>query len=416
MTMLGPVSTLRPKLENAIAFDFTTGELDDRLTFTRSTGDAVYVAADGLLRRAGVDVPRFTHDPITGRRLGLLIEPQSTNLVSDHRQLSNGWFKGSNYFWQGAAARGPDGEMSATLAGPTVGQTSFTNDCPRFETTLTPEWYTASGFYKRNGACTFIRWLPQADTSSNTFGGMIDLRNGNTLSWGHNQSAAYFGDTFSVQVIPYRDGWFRMVVSFEVLQTLSFRWRTFPYIGTTQLTGDGSSGYFAYGLQLEKLRYATSPMLSLGSPLTRTMDGFQSADLSSLINQSAGTLYFEGWTLRGGTDYFASVRSGVSLTDSVLIWNGGGGVRGYLNSGGSPIQTPASAVLGTQPFRAAFGFAPGSQSISVNGGAVATSAGAMPAAPLRYLVTQANQALVIARIALFPRKMADTELQTLATL
>jgi hypothetical protein len=69
---------VRPSLDLRFAL---AKKLDPRITFTRgSTG--TYFGPDGLMRTAGVNEPRFDHDPITGQSLGLLIEEGRTNLFT----------------------------------------------------------------------------------------------------------------------------------------------------------------------------------------------------------------------------------------------------------------------------------------------------------------------------------------------
>ena len=66
---------VRPSLDLRFAL---TKKLDPRITFTRgSTG--TYFGSDGLMRTAGVNEPRFDHDPITGQSLGLMIEESRIN-------------------------------------------------------------------------------------------------------------------------------------------------------------------------------------------------------------------------------------------------------------------------------------------------------------------------------------------------
>ena len=43
--------------------------LDSKVTFTRASS-ATYVGADGLIKTAAVDEPRFDHDPVTVKVLG----------------------------------------------------------------------------------------------------------------------------------------------------------------------------------------------------------------------------------------------------------------------------------------------------------------------------------------------------------
>ncbi len=69
---------VRPSLDLRFAL---AKKLDPRITFTRgSTG--TYFGPDGLMKTAGVNEPRFDHDPVTGQSLGLLIEESRTNLYT----------------------------------------------------------------------------------------------------------------------------------------------------------------------------------------------------------------------------------------------------------------------------------------------------------------------------------------------
>ena len=73
LTSLGDGSTL--------TLDFTTGVLDPRLTFTR-TSTATFINASGLVATASANSPRFDHDPTTLAPRGLLIEGQAVNLLN----------------------------------------------------------------------------------------------------------------------------------------------------------------------------------------------------------------------------------------------------------------------------------------------------------------------------------------------
>ena len=75
------VKALYPTIEPSLELDFAnTKALDPRISFTRaSTGTCV--GADGLIKTAGNNVPRFDHNPATGESLGLLVEEARTNLA-----------------------------------------------------------------------------------------------------------------------------------------------------------------------------------------------------------------------------------------------------------------------------------------------------------------------------------------------
>ena len=66
---------------STLSLDFTTGVLDPRLTFTRSTS-GTYIGADGLVKTATTNTARFDHDPTAiGTPRGLLIEGSANNLA-----------------------------------------------------------------------------------------------------------------------------------------------------------------------------------------------------------------------------------------------------------------------------------------------------------------------------------------------
>jgi len=70
-----------PKVLPSLDLNFVNSNtLDPRITFTRGSGGS-YFGANGLLKYAGVNEPRFDYDPETGECLGLLMEESRTNLL-----------------------------------------------------------------------------------------------------------------------------------------------------------------------------------------------------------------------------------------------------------------------------------------------------------------------------------------------
>ncbi len=80
MTMLGPISTLRRYRDEAFNADFLSGVAPEGMVHTRAS-TATYWDADGVLRTAAADEPRFEYDPVTRKPLGLLMEQPSTNRI-----------------------------------------------------------------------------------------------------------------------------------------------------------------------------------------------------------------------------------------------------------------------------------------------------------------------------------------------
>jgi hypothetical protein len=71
-----------------ISLDFTTGTLDPMFTFTRASS-ATLTNSSGLVEAVGNNIPRFDYDPVTNECLGLLIEEQSTNLLTYSENFGN---------------------------------------------------------------------------------------------------------------------------------------------------------------------------------------------------------------------------------------------------------------------------------------------------------------------------------------
>ena len=76
-----------PSVRPTLDLDFANSKtLDPRITFTRASGGS-YTGADGLIKYAGVNEARFDHNPTTGESLGLLVEEQRTNSVTNNTMV-----------------------------------------------------------------------------------------------------------------------------------------------------------------------------------------------------------------------------------------------------------------------------------------------------------------------------------------
>ena len=70
-----------PNVRPVADFNFAaTKTLDRKITFSRDS-IGTYTDELGVVRYATNNVPRFDHDPSTGRCLGLLIEESRTNIL-----------------------------------------------------------------------------------------------------------------------------------------------------------------------------------------------------------------------------------------------------------------------------------------------------------------------------------------------
>ena len=66
----------------------------NKITFSRASS-GTYIGADGLIKTATTNIPRFDHDPATGESLGLLIEEARTNTISNSDNPSGTLIQGT---------------------------------------------------------------------------------------------------------------------------------------------------------------------------------------------------------------------------------------------------------------------------------------------------------------------------------
>jgi hypothetical protein len=73
-----------PFARNKSLVDAVSGQ--DLITFTRASG-GTFVNSAGQIEIVAANVPRFTHDPVTGESLGLLPEEQRTNSIRNNTMV-----------------------------------------------------------------------------------------------------------------------------------------------------------------------------------------------------------------------------------------------------------------------------------------------------------------------------------------
>lgn len=260
---------IRPTLDLNFA---RTKTLDPRITFTRASGGS-YVGADGLIKYAGVNEPRFDHDPVTGESLGLLVEEQRSNLITYSEDLTQ-WTVQPNATVTSNNAISPSGNLDADLINSSLAESAVYTSA----TGLENQTYTYSVFLKA-GTVTQIR--------------LRDLDGG--FNPGHNVSfnlstLSFFdvaGNTLNYGYIEYPNNWYRVWFSFTIgsYTNLSFNIRP---------TGDQTGSFYAWGSQVEVGSFPTSYIPTQGSTRTRSVDGasITGKNFSDFYNPNEGTLMF----------------------------------------------------------------------------------------------------------------------------
>jgi hypothetical protein len=109
--------------------------------------------------------------------------------------------------------------------------------------------------------------------------------------------------------------------------------------GTTVYTGNGTSGIFLWGAQLEVGSYATSLIPTQNSSVTRNADVISKTGISSLIGQTEGTFFVESIVGNATSEiyFFAQNSLGSSVEDSIYFQKDGNAIK-FVGWDGYDIQ------------------------------------------------------------------------------
>lgn len=258
--------------------------LDPRITFIRSqTGsEASYVDESGIIRYASADEPRFDHDPETGRCLGLMIEEQRTNVLRYSEEFDTGWTN-TNASVTANATTAPDG---TTTADKLVENSSTGNkEVNQANITYTSGTSLTFSCFAKVAGRTRFRFAGTTARFDSATDAFFDLSNGTVVTT--------TGGFTSASMEAYPNGWYRCVGT--MLPTSSGTNNVFITLvnsgTTTNYTGDGSSGVFIWGAQLETGAFPTSYIPTTNSTATRSKDSVSmtGTNFSDWYNPSEST-------------------------------------------------------------------------------------------------------------------------------
>jgi hypothetical protein len=194
-----------------------------------------------VLQIAAAGTPRFDHNPVTGESLGLLIEEQRTNLLTFSEQLDvPGWSR-ANANVQENIAVAPDGTMTAAL---------LVED-----TTINQQHYISRPTSVTSGSVTFSVYAKAA--GRNWF--RLQASTANALAW-FNLSNGTLGEVQSgctASIVPVGNGWYRCSATVQYVNQTCYIFLA-DANGSTAHTGNGYSGIYIWGAQLEAGAFATS--------------------------------------------------------------------------------------------------------------------------------------------------------------
>ena len=277
------------------------------ITFTR-TSTGTYVGADGLIKTAATDEPRFDHNPVTGESLGLLIEEQRSKIVS-----SFGYPLGSLSATTSTDIVSPDGTTSGItkITSPSFDSTSGLQqrslDSSYFVHDVTAnQYYTSSCYVYATGVTDSSRTV----TLGNVAGGCLDAAGGPVLnSCGYIDGSSVVSSNTAFDVVLPRNKWVRVFLNWRstctsgagrsAAQVRVLYWIISNQTNTNFINSAGNPVMYLWGMTVEtsgstlSVSFPTSYIY--GSSVTRTADSasITGTNFSSWYNQSQGTAYVD---------------------------------------------------------------------------------------------------------------------------
>ena len=360
---------------STLSLDFTTGVLDPRVSFTRST-NATYINSSGYVTSAAINEARFDYDPTASTPKGLLIEASAINLLNWSESFATSG--GTNNNWADTSITRTTGQ-----ADPANGTTAI-----RFTASAGNATVISSAAIGTSAQRTFSVWLRRVTGTGN-----IQYTTDNGTTW--------------------------------TTQAITSSWVRYTFAATTaaQRVGiqivTGGNAIEMWGAQLEAGSGASSYIPTGANQATRSADDCQLLDLATMgFNASAGTIFTDvGVRLNTGSQRNYTFLPASGTNNQIFE---GSGTAFHVYSNGSFVAQLGSSPLSASKIAAAY--AVNDYAVSVNGGAVSTdTAGALPTSLTKLTIggSIANAAAYangcIRTFKYWPTRLPDATLKSLST-
>jgi hypothetical protein len=312
-------------LKNSLAMKSGVGSA----TFTRSS-TATYIDRYGVLQTAAVDTPRFEKE-------GYLNEGVSTNLLTYSEKFDNSvWIKpAATISANTTATTDPYGTNLADK----LTEDSTTNTHLVYQSvTVASATLTFSCFVKAAESTKFRLSAYESTTPKNPIIADFDL----SAVTASTASAS----TVSATITPLSNGWFRVsaTTTSAALVATTFSLQT-TRLGTGNYTGDGTSGLYIFGAQLEALLFSSSYIPTVASAVTRAMDSLNISLANNFPSVYKSRSILADFDTKGkaGTDW-NSIIAIDNCNDGKLVFGYGNGYD-FQTHGGKNTNMLASVNI-----------------------------------------------------------------------
>ena len=383
---------------------------DGQLSFSRAS-TATRVNASGLIEAVASNVPRLDYLGSSCPRL--LLEPQRTNLYLYSNDFSDiNWAKFESSVTSNAIIS-PDGTVNAwKLNDNTVnGQHALLRSLGGITSPTAISFFVKSAEYSK---CCIENYSD---------GGRVvfDIATKTIVSTSANFTSA--------TIQQYANGFIRIsAITVGTTGNKAMGLGLVNDLGQDSFVGTGTKGIYVYGAQAEAGAYATSYIPTIAATVTRVADAASKTGISSLIGQTEGTVFYDGFYGNEINEVYLFLQKASSsgVDDSIYIQQSSGAIALNVYSG----ATQQTFIIGSNPtvgqrIKIAAGYKANDFVLYVNGTQIGTdTSGAVPTCDTlqvgsyRGTPTAANFIAVkgINEALLFPTRLTNAQLAELTTL
>ena len=297
---------------------------DGQLAFTRST-TATRVNSAGLIEASAVNVPRLDYTNSTCPKL--LLEPSRTNVAIQNTAFDNAAWTKNEVTLTANVLASPDGTTNADSIVENSATNAYRRILPALPFTGTGGAYYTFSFYVKKIAgqpTRHIYWMCQVSSDA------VYAHFNMTTFTVHNVGTSGSGSNASATITAVGNDWYRITLSGIVSSAGADYYNQFyfedsPQTGfsPTPYTGNGTSGFYLYGWQIEQGAYATSLINTTTAAVTRLADAASKTSISSLIGQTEGTIFWEldvKIPSASGLEAIVNIDNGAGFGNTIYIY------------------------------------------------------------------------------------------------
>jgi len=267
-TRAAAIAGVSPTLDYRFAREkreIETVSLTDKLTYTG--GNGTFVGSDGFIQRATTNVPRFDHDPVGRQSLGLLSEVERTNLLLRSEEFDNAAWTKVSITVTPDAATAPSGLLTADKM--VEDSANAGHYLISSATAMTSGTTYVGSVYAKANERTILQLTFQGATHGSSYYANFNLATGALGASG--------GAGIVATITPAGNGWYRCSIAAPATATASGGLVTLLGINSgggrlMVYAGDGTSGLFLWGAQLEAASTPSTYTPTTSAAVTRTAD------------------------------------------------------------------------------------------------------------------------------------------------